>query len=339
MLLGKDLEHEPAKGRRRIGRTLDLDGGLLRRVEALDRKHVEGAGEIEGDRVEHRLDTDTVEGGAGKDRHDAADEGRLADRLANHRSGDRRLAHRQFGKLIGEVEEGGNKLLAPFGGQVGDLVGDRAHREGLGRGVPLEHLVPRRIGEELHFDEIDEPAERILDVRRAHTQRHMKHQRLGAEPLLDLVDGAEEVGPLAVELVDQRHPRHVVFVGLPPHRLALRLHPLACREHDHRPVEDAQRSLHLGGKIDMAGSVDEVYRHVAPAETDGRGVDRDPAFLFLRIEVGDGRSLVDVAEAVARLGVKEHPLGERGLAGVDVGDNADVADAGQLPAHDLTIPR
>ena len=176
-------------------------------------------------------------------------------------------------------------------------------------------------------------------MRRPHAEGHVEHQRLGAEPLLDLVDGAEKIGSLAVELVDERHPRHMVFVGLTPDRLALRLHPLAGGEDDHRPVEDAQGSLHLGGEIDVAGSVDEVHRHVAPAEAHRRGVDRDPTLLLFGIEIGDGRSLVDVTETVARLGVEEHPLGERCLPGVDVGDDADVADAGQLPAHDLTIPR
>ena len=339
MFFGQDLEDEPAEGSRWIGRTLDRDGRLLRGVEPFHRRHIEGAGKVEGDRIEHRLDADAVERRSAEYRHDAAGEGRLADRLADHADRDRRFVHRQFGKFIREVEEGGDELLAPLRGEIGDVVRDRPHDEGLSRRVPLEDLVPRRIREELHLHEIDKPPKGILDVRRPHPEGHVEHQRLGAEAFFDLADGAEKVGPLPVELVDERHARHVVLVGLPPYRLALRLHPLASREHDHRTVEDAQRSLHLGGEIDVAGGVDEVHRHVPPAEAHGCGVDRDPAFLLLGIEVGDGRPLVDVAEAVARLGVKEHPLGERGLAGVDVGDDADVADAGQLPAHDLTIPR
>jgi len=163
-------------------------------------------------------------------------------------------------------------------------------------------------------------------VRRPHPQRHLQHQRLGPQPPFDLLDRAEVVGPLAVELVDQRQPGHAVAVGLPPDRLALGLHPLAGAEHHHRPVEHPQAPLHLGGEVDVAGGVDQVDRRVGPAERNSRGVDRDPPLLLLRIEVGDGRAPVHIAKPVAGLGVEEHPLGERRLAGIDVGHDADVAD-------------
>ena len=170
--------------------------------------------------------------------------------------------------------------------------------------------------------------------------REVEDQRLRPQPLLDLADGAEEVGPLTIELVDEREPGHAVFVGLPPDRLALGFDPFAGTEHHHRPVEHAEAALHLGREIDVAGRVDQVDGHVLPLERHGRGIDRDPPLLLLGIEVGDRGAAIHLAEPVARLREKEHPLRQRGLAGVDVGDNADVADVFDRACHHIfsTVP-
>ena len=76
--------------------------------------------------------------------------------------------------------------------------------------------------------------------------------------------------------------------------------------------------------------------HVVPGERHAGGVDRDAALLLLGIEVGVGRALVDLAHAVAGAGVVQHPLGDGGLAGVDVGDDADVAELCKLRAMGWT---
>ncbi len=78
-------------------------------------------------------------------------------------------------------------------------------------------------------------------------------------------------------------------------------------------------------KSTWPGRVDQVDRAVLPGKRDGRGPDRDAPLLLLGIEVGDGGALVDFAHAVAGAAVVQHPLGDGGLAGVDVGDDADVA--------------
>ena len=72
---------------------------------------------------------------------------------------------------------------------------------------------------------------------------------------------------------------------------------------------------------------------VFPMKADASRVDRDAALLLLGIEVGDGGALVDVAHLVAGFGVVEHPLGNGGLARVDVGDDADIAEVFQRAGH------
>ena len=49
--------------------------------------------------------------------------------------------------------------------------------------------------------------------------------RAGLEPILDHLHDHVEVRAHTVHLVDERHARDVVAVGLAPHRLRLRLDP------------------------------------------------------------------------------------------------------------------
>ena len=87
----------------------------------------------------------------------------------------------------------------------------------------------------LHLDEVDDALEVGLAA-----DRQLDHGGSGLQPRLDHLDGAEEVGPGAVHLVDEAHPRHVVLVGLPPDRLGLRLDAGDRVEHGDGAVEDAQ---------------------------------------------------------------------------------------------------
>src|SRR5262249_41644102 len=66
---------------------------------------------------------------------------------------------------------------------------------------------------------------------------------------------------------------------------------------------------------------------------DAGGVDRDPALLLLGVGIGLGRPLIDFADTVLCSGEKQHPLGDGCLAGVDVGDDADIAERFQIAEH------
>src|SRR5207248_8710016 len=63
---------------------------------------------------------------------------------------------------------------------------------------------------------------------------------------------------------------------------------------------------------------------------------RDPAFAFLLHPVGDRRAFVHLAHLVDHAGVKQHPLGNRCLAGVNMRRDADVPRSFQ---RELTIRR
>ncbi|SST11395.1 Uncharacterised protein [Acinetobacter baumannii] len=97
----------------------------------------------------------------------------------------------------------------------------------------------------------------------------------------------------------------------------------------------------------MAGGVDDVEA-IAVRELLGRALpegrgrrrgDGDAALLLLDHPVHGRRAVMDLAHLVVDAGVEEDPLGRRGLAGVDVGDDADVAIKldGSGASHDLPL--
>lgn len=63
-----------------------------------------------------------------------------------------------------------------------------------------------------------------------------------------------------------------------------------------------------------------------PEAADRSGEDGDAAFALLRVAVGDGGPVVDLAALVGLTGQEEDPLGDGGLARVHVGQDAQVAD-------------
>src|SRR5204863_768660 len=125
--------------------------------------------------------------------------------------------------------------------------------------------------------------------------------------------------------------------GLAPDGLGLGLDAFLAVEDGDGAVEHAHGAFDLGGEVHVTRGVDQVDRvalaEAVPGAGGGGGVDRDAALLLLGVEVHDGGAFVDLAHLVDLAGVIEDPLGDGGLAGVDVGGDADVANLGQVPCH------
>ncbi len=193
-------------------------------------------------------------------------------------------------------------------------------------------------GQRAQAEQVDDAPEAVLGA-----HRQLRHQRNGVQPPPDGGDRGVQVGAGPVHLVDQDDPGHAVPVGLPPHRLALRLDAGHGVQDHHRAVQDTQGALHLVGEVDVARSVDQVDPPALPGAADGGREDGDAPLAFLGVEVGDGGALVHLAAAVDGAGGVQDPLRDGGLAGVDVGEDAQVADvgegeggaAGEVVAHGL----
>ena len=210
--------------------------------------------------------------------------------------------------------------------------GDAKFVGDVGRDVedgPLGILVVRIPDVGLHRHQVDHALEIVLRA-----DRQLDRQRAGAEALLDHVAAADKVGAAAVHLVDVADARYVVVVGQPPVRFRLRLDAGDAVEHDDCAVQHAQRAVDLNREVHVPRRVDDVDLLLAPERRHRGTLNGDAALLFLFQVVRRRRRLqilgvMDVDDRVLAPRVVEDALGRRRLAGVDVGDDSDVADIGK----------
>ena len=158
--------------------------------------------------------------------------------------------------------------------------------------------------------------------------------RPAGEPqfLLDLIDQLEGLPAGPVHLVDEgedRDPPHPAdleqFAGLGFQALR------GVLEH-HRVVGRGEGAVGVLGEVLVAGGVEQVDRAAAVVELQHGGGDRDAALLLQLHPVGGDLALLPLglhgARLLDRAPVEQQFLGERGLAGVGVGNDREVAAAG-----------
>ncbi len=145
-----------------------------------------------------------------------------------------------------------------------------------------------------------------------------------AEPAPDHVQRSGEVRAGPIHLVDEGDAGNAVLVGLPPDGLRLGFDAAHRVKHRHRAIEHAQRALHFDREIDVARSIDDVDAVVAPEAGRRGGGDGDAALLLLLHPVHRGGPFMHFTDLVDA-GVVQDALGGRGLPGIDVRHDADVA--------------
>ncbi len=250
-----DLEHQPAK--RLVGAGLAGDLGPFLGMVADDGGLVERAGQVGGDRVQQPLDADVAEARAAQDRVDQAGQGRppqRGDDLAGGQLGPFEVGHVGLGERLVVVGQGVEHLLAPELGLGTKVLGDLGLGDGRAQVLGL-------VEKGLHRDQVDQALELPHRPFGTGADRDLHGDRVALQqPLLDFLKDPVKLGADAVQLVDEADPRDAVLGRLPPDGFALRLDPFDGREHDDRAVEDPQRSLDLGGEVDVAGRVDDVDR-------------------------------------------------------------------------------
>ena len=324
--MGRDLEGQGGEGLVLAG-TAHQDLVLVTGPVALGGRHVQRAGQVVQDGVEHGLDALVLEGGAGQDREGLAGDGQHAD--AGLELGDGQLLALQV--LLGELVVGLGDRLDQLGAQLLGL----GHQVG-GDLLVLHHraagvlAVGVLLGEAhgTHLQQVHDAGELALGA-----DGEVQDDRGGVEPVTDRLDGELEVGAQLVHLVDEADARDVVLVGLAPHGLGLGLHTLLAVEDRDGAVEHAQAPLDLHREVHVAGGVDNVDLVVVPEAGGGGGGDGDPALGLLLHPVHRGGAVVGLTDLVVDAGVEQDALGDGGLAGIDVGHNADIADLGEVGQH------
>ena len=158
--------------------------------------------------------------------------------------------------------------------------------------------------------------------------------RIGLELLAHVGNRPEEISAGAVHLVDEGNARHAVLVGLAPDRLGLGLHAGHGTENRDGAVEHTHGALHLGGEVNVPGSVDDIDALLdalprtprgIPGAGNGGGSDRDATLTLLLHPVGDRGALVNFAHLVDGAGVEKDTLGRGRLARINVRGDANVA--------------
>src|SRR6185369_7538677 len=167
---------------------------------------------------------------------------------------------------------------------------------------------------------VDETLEVVLGA-----YRELDRDRLGAEAINDVGETLEEVGAGLVHLVGEDDARNLVLVALAPDGFGLRFDALVRIEHAYRAVEHAQRTLDFNGEVDVAGGVDDVQTLAVPERGGRSGGDRDATLLLLLHPIHRRGTFVHFADLVALAGVIKDALGGRGLTGIDMRHDTEVA--------------
>src|SRR6266849_5357030 len=174
------------------------------------------------------------------------------------------------------------------------------------------------------LEEIDNADEIVFAA-----ERELQRHRTRSEALLDGADHVIEIRAHAVHFVDKADARHAVFIALATHGFRLRQHSGNGIEYAHRAVEHAQRAFHFHGEVHVAGGINNVdailLAEAVPRSGGGGAGDGDTALAFLLHPVHGGGAFVHGTDLVGHPRIEQDALGRRGLAGVDVRHDPDVA--------------
>ena len=80
------------------------------------------------------------------------------------------------------------------------------------------------------------------------------------------------------------------------------LHAVAAADDEHRVVEHRERALHLGGKVDVTGGVEQRELGLTGGEHGLLCEDGDAALPLERVGIEEGIAVVDTAEPSQRAG-------------------------------------
>ena len=339
--VGPELESEGAKLAVVVRGGGDF-GFLVVRVDPDLSVDVHRSRQVVGHGVEQSLDTFVLKGGPTGDRDDQVGDHRAAQRFLHvfHRDG--LLFEEHHAEFFIDVAKGGGEIIVSG---VGDET--LVFRE-VDRLVGRAELVVVRIDNGFLGNHVDHALELIFG-----TDRDQDRMGVGSEFSAEVTNDVVEVRSGAVHLIDERHPGNVILGRLAPDRFGLRLHTGHAAIHEDHTVENAQGALHLGRKVHVAGSVDDIHpqvlafehlvdafgRELLPPCGHGGGGNRDPALFLLLHPVRRGRPVMNFTDPVNHAGVEQDTLGQRGLSGIDVRGNPNVARALQhiLPVGAVQI--
>ena len=320
-----DLERQSGKRRVRIGLDPAAVGMLAVFLAFLGRnrnaRNVDRGWQVVQHRIKQRLHALVLERGSAQYRTECAGDGAELNATLQGLDRDVALFEILFHRLVIDADGGVEQQLAVFLRLVHQVLRDRLI-------VELGAEVAAFPNNRLHLHQVDNADELVLDA-----NRQLQRQRDDVQLVFQRSERPEEVGAGAVQLVDEDDARNIVAVGQAPVGLGLRLHAGNAFDDEHRAIEHTQAAVHLNVEVDMAGCVDDVDAVLFPLACDSGGGDGDPALALLVHIIGGGVAVMNLADFMRDASVMQDPLGGRGLAGVDMGCNSDIADLVERSSH------
>jgi hypothetical protein len=319
-LVGPDGALEDAEevdpAREGIGDRLEDEGGRVGALDVGDRPGLRRRRDALDDQVEERVRAEVLRRDAAGDREDLAARDRVLEGVRDLLDPEllalEVLLHQRLVGLDDLVEQ----LLPVLLDELGQVVRDRAR-------LGLLAAFRARVG--AHVEDVDDPRQLVLGA-----DREVDGDAARRELLLHLPEDAEEVGPLAVEHVDEEHARDPELVGPLPDARRADLDAHDAAEHEERALDHPERAARLALEARVAGHVDQVELPALVLRVRERERDRHPALLLVVVPVGDGRARVDRPQPVRLARLVEQRLDERRLARPAVSDDGDVADLSRL---------
>ena len=163
----------------------------------------------------------------------------------------------------------------------------------------------------------------------AEGQRFVAGGRIGPEihkavpqPMVELFQQRLPAGAGQVHLIEENEGRDVIPPQQTPERFGVALDAVGAADDQHRIIEHLQGALGLGGKVHMAGGIQQGEVGVSCCQQGLFGKDGDAACLFQRVGVEKGVLVVHAAQFPDGTGAVEHGFGKGGLAGVHMGEDA-----------------
>src|SRR4029077_6171102 len=174
------------------------------------------------------------------------------------------------------------------------------------------------------FQEIDNTDEIVFAA-----EGKLEGNGVGPEALPNGADDVVEIRSHAVHLVYKTDARHAIFIRLAPYGFRLRLNARNGIEHAHRAVQNAQRTFNFHRKINVARRINDIdaifLAEAVPGSRRRRARNRNPALALLLHPVHGGCAFIHRTDLVGHTRIEEDPLRRRGLSGVDVRHDPDVA--------------
>ena len=163
----------------------------------------------------------------------------------------------------------------------------------------------------------------------AHADRPARRHDVQGQFPLDFVEQVKRIARFAIHLVDEGDDRHVAQPAHLEELQGLGLDAARRVEHHHRAVDGGQRAISVLAEILMARRIEQVEGEAVMLEAHHRRADRDAALLLDLHPVGARPAAIaarlHLAGKLDRAAEQQELLGERGLAGVGVGNDRESA--------------